>query len=77
MANRVLDVLDHERLVPTEAEPGLAGGDTAVARSGRIAALRNNAEWVREHAVPWVVRRVKGTSSGDGLSPRYPELTRL
>ena len=77
MANRVLDVLEHERLVPAETEPGLAGGRTAVARAGRIAALRDNAQWVREHAVPWVVRRVKGTSSGDGLSPRYPELTRL
>jgi hypothetical protein len=28
--------------------------------------------WMRAHAAPWVQRRLRGTSSGDGLSPRYP-----
>lgn len=32
--------------------------------------------WVREHGGPWVKRRLTGTSSGDGLSPRWPALVR-
>ncbi|GAB3995826.1 SGNH/GDSL hydrolase family protein [Nocardioides marmoraquaticus] len=36
--------------------------------------LRADAAWAREHAVPWVHRRLTGRSSGDGLSPRRPTL---
>ncbi len=32
--------------------------------------------WARTHLAPWVKRRVQGTSSGDGMSPRHPQLTR-
>jgi len=28
--------------------------------------------WVREHAAPWIKRRLTGTSSGDALDPRWP-----
>jgi hypothetical protein len=28
--------------------------------------------WARSHVAPWVQRRLRGTSSGDGLSPKYP-----
>lgn len=38
------------------------------------AALRTNAVWVREHAVPWVGRRLTGKSSGDGIDPKRPTL---
>ena len=31
-----------------------------------------DAAWVRDHAVPWVRRRVRGRSSGDGLVPKRP-----
>jgi hypothetical protein len=31
-------------------------------------------KWAREHVVPWVVRRVRGESSGDVIRPRRPEL---
>ncbi|MDF0529027.1 SGNH/GDSL hydrolase family protein [Tsukamurella sp. 8F] len=31
--------------------------------------------WRREFAYPWVVRRVRGVSTGDGLPPKYPRLT--
>jgi hypothetical protein len=44
--------------------------------SGRDA-LRANAQWFREYAAPWVVRRVTGKSSGDNLRPKYAQLTRL
>jgi len=30
--------------------------------------------WARAHAAPWVQRRLRGTSSGDGLAPRRPLL---
>jgi hypothetical protein len=43
----------------------------------RAGAIRANARWVREFAAPWVVRRVTGKSSGDGLQPRYGRLTHL
>ena len=32
----------------------------------------SNVAWVREHAGPWVKRRLTGTSSGDALDPRWP-----
>ncbi len=69
MAIEVLDVLgiDHD------LEP-LPLADVPVVR--RIEAMRTHAEWVRSSAAPWVHRRLTGRSSGDGLSPRYPSLTR-
>ncbi len=39
----------------------------------RQEAWREDATWVREHVVPWVGRRVRGRSSGDGLPPKRPE----
>ncbi|KTR51068.1 SGNH/GDSL hydrolase family protein [Curtobacterium oceanosedimentum] len=30
--------------------------------------------WAREYLVPWVVRRLKHTSSGDGISAKRPDL---
>lgn len=34
--------------------------------------LRANAAWAREHAGPWVRRRVRGRSSGDSVLPKRP-----
>ena len=34
-----------------------------------------NVAWARAHLAPWVQRRLTGTSSGDGLTPKYPRLT--
>lgn len=36
----------------------------------------HQARWVGTHALPWISRRLRGTSSGDGLSPRFPALQR-
>jgi len=33
-----------------------------------------DAEWMARHMAPWVVRRVRGISSGDGRGPKRPEL---
>ncbi|MEU1878380.1 SGNH/GDSL hydrolase family protein [Streptosporangium sp. NPDC020072] len=35
---------------------------------------REDVRWVREHLGPWVVRRLRGRSSGDGLDPKRPDL---
>ncbi len=36
-----------------------------------------HARWAVQYLGPWIKRRVTGRSSGDGLSPRYPELAPL
>jgi lysophospholipase L1-like esterase len=41
---------------------------------GWLAARRQDVVWAWEYAVPWVQRRLRGTSSGDGMSPKRPEL---
>lgn len=33
---------------------------------------RTEAQWMRTHVVPWVQRRLKGTSSGDGRAAKWP-----
>jgi hypothetical protein len=33
--------------------------------------------WVRRHLLPWVGRRIRGTSSGDGVPCKQPELVEL
>lgn len=35
---------------------------------------RQTAQWAREHATPWVQRRLKGISSGDYLTAKRPAL---
>lgn len=60
-------------------EPGLDPGwwRTAVPGSpaaGRGAALASDVRWVRAHLLPWIGRRVRGVSSGDGLLPKHAEL---
>ena len=48
-----------------------------VARPGPspwLAARRQDARWVIQYAGPWLRRRVGGTSSGDGVLPKRPDL---
>ena len=61
----VLDALgvQHE-LTPTEPEP-------LPARSWQRMKLDDIA-WAREHLAPWVVRRLRGQSSGDTIQPKRP-----
>lgn len=40
-------------------------------------ARRQDAAWAREHALPWVRRRMAGVSSGDGMTPKRPDLLPL
>jgi lysophospholipase L1-like esterase len=40
------------------------------------AALRlDDLRWARDYGLPWVSRRLRGRSSGDGRTPKRPELT--
>lgn len=39
--------------------------------------VASNAQWVGAYLGPWLVRRVQGTSSGDGVTPKRPTLTPL
>ena len=43
-------------------------------RAARREELRAHADWARVHAAPWVQRRVRGESSGDGVVAKRPEL---
>jgi lysophospholipase L1-like esterase len=40
----------------------------------RSADLVADVRWVRRHFLPWVGRRVRGVSSGDGMSPKHSAL---
>jgi lysophospholipase L1-like esterase len=57
-------------LIVTEA----ATEAVALGRAAWVAARREDAKWAREHLVPWVSRRLHGTSSGDGRTAKRPDL---
>jgi len=66
-----------ETAVKTLAGAGTETGALArpaVARAAWAAARREDARWAREYLLPWVNRRLHGTSSGDGLLPKRPSL---
>jgi lysophospholipase L1-like esterase len=54
------------------ADPELAS--QAVSGASWLTARREDARWARRYAMPWIRRRLRGTSSGDGLPPKRPEL---
>jgi lysophospholipase L1-like esterase len=39
--------------------------------------LKEDLYWAREYLLPWIGRRLRGTSSGDAVAPRYPQYTAL
>jgi lysophospholipase L1-like esterase len=78
VARRACEVLgipaDEDWRVPPPPVPPPA------ARPGRspwLAARRQDARWAREYAAPWLRRRLGGTSSGDGVLPKRPDLLPL
>jgi lysophospholipase L1-like esterase len=52
-------------------------GAAIPAPAGWLAARQVDARWARQHAAPWVRRRIRGVSSGDGVLPKRPELLPL
>lgn len=66
IARMVLDSLGVEHdLEPYQPEP-------LPAVSWREAKIQDIG-WAREYLVPWVIRRIRHQSSGDGISPKRPE----
>ncbi|WP_294564648.1 SGNH/GDSL hydrolase family protein [uncultured Arthrobacter sp.] len=68
MARKVLETLkaSHSIDLPElDARPALT----------RLNQLRADAQWARDHLSPWVGRRLRGVSSGDGLTAKYPALS--
>jgi hypothetical protein len=59
--------------VPEPLPPAVRASGPAN-RAQWLAARRDDARWARVYAAPWVRRRFGGTSSGDGLPPKRPDL---
>ncbi|UXN33488.1 SGNH/GDSL hydrolase family protein [Glutamicibacter sp. M10] len=78
MAARVLDVLGRHQVTDENWADKLQAPvlpDHAVNSRGEK--LKQELGWATEHLVPWVRRRLSGTSSGDSLSARYPQYVQL
>ena len=55
--------------------PGRPADGAWLARSATwLRARGSDATWAREHAAPWLVRRLRGVSAGDGMPPKRPQL---
>jgi lysophospholipase L1-like esterase len=67
--------LGHE--LPEDAGPEWAEPLPPAPAVTRRDELREHGRWVREHAGPWVQRRLAGSSSGDTLAAKRPTLTPL
>jgi lysophospholipase L1-like esterase len=52
----------------------IQGGAPQPALTGWLAARQVDARWARQYAAPWLRRRIKGVSSGDGIPPKRPQL---
>ncbi|NVM96310.1 GDSL-type esterase/lipase family protein [Arthrobacter wenxiniae] len=67
MANRVLERLGETVRIPVPELPPVPVRTTAET-------LKDNAAWTKEYVGPWIGRRLRGVSSGDKLSARWPVL---
>ncbi|MGG5173144.1 SGNH/GDSL hydrolase family protein [Pseudarthrobacter sp. J1738] len=67
MAKKVLEVLGAPHSIPSPHLPPLA------ARTAREI-VNDDVTWLRRDFTPWLGRRFRGASSGDGFSARWPEL---
>jgi lysophospholipase L1-like esterase len=61
--------------VPEDWRDPLPADDAA--SRGWLSARRQDLRWAREYAGPWVQRRLRGVSSGDGMAAKRPELLPL
>ncbi len=53
-----------------EPLPPLGPGE----RLGMLAAAQREVSWARTYAMPWLQRRMRGTSTGDGRTAKRPDL---
>lgn len=66
-------------LVALGLEPDDAAFDTLLDPAPHVPFVekaRADAQWARTHVVPWIERRIRRTSSGDGRPAKWPEPTR-
>ena len=68
IAAMALDALNVPHTLDTEIEPV---EDTRSWREAR----KEDLQWAREHLAPWVLRRLRHQSSGDGISAKRPTPT--
>lgn len=72
--------------VVAAADPGSEGGHAPLVwsppvvpasrgRAAWLAARVEDYQWAAESFIPWIGRRLRGTSSGDGRSAKHPELS--
>lgn len=64
-------------LLGVGGEPGWSVPLDPLPARSRAQAWQDDARWVREHLVPWVGRRLRGRSSGDGLPAKRPVLAEV
>ncbi|MFT4044099.1 MAG: SGNH/GDSL hydrolase family protein [Gordonia sp. (in: high G+C Gram-positive bacteria)] len=64
MAAEVLDLLDVPHSIIIEEL-------TPLPQPPRDVRRKKDIEWVRTFLYPWIMRRVRGVSSGDGITPRW------
>jgi len=58
---------------PLVWSPPVAAGNRG--RGAWLAARIEDYQWAAESFIPWIGRRLRGTSSGDGRSAKHPELS--
>ena len=77
VALRTCEVLgvavDEDWRAPWPAADVVTDGVSASGRAAWLAARQMDLRWARDHAAPWVARRVRGISSGDNVDPKRPE----
>ncbi|MBL3700223.1 SGNH/GDSL hydrolase family protein [Leucobacter luti] len=66
IARAALDALNVPHQLPPLDPPPLPDQNWRQAR-------KEDVVWAREHLVPWVIRRIKHVSSGDGIEPKRPQ----
>jgi lysophospholipase L1-like esterase len=59
---------------PIPGHTPIGGSAPVSGRSAALAARREDIRWARQYALPWVNRRLHGTSSGDDRPPKRPDL---
>jgi hypothetical protein len=76
-----LSPLGHERVAAIVAEaldlPGDGSWRQPLPAASPVPwrrARQEDLRWARRYAAPWVVRRVRGRSSGDGVTAKRPTL---
>lgn len=72
LAQSALTALGLEPDDPDWQEPLPIADDAAA-----LARLRAHGTWFRRDVLPWVGRGIRGTSTGDGRSPKRPHLTEV